>query len=170
MCRKVLHHRTMTYKWLHSSSSLGRLNKTFNCALYTSSLELFTISKWLIKWDDNAAYHWSEWYVPSCRLTHSCPAVSSLFSKYVCVSYSVFYDCTWHLFCSWNDPGYVSSGWNFLLFCQAGQPAGRCNLQWHSTTRASVQISVLKQKRPQQMWYCKTTSLEFSRVGYSNVK
>lgn len=49
-----------------------------------------------------------------------------------------------------------------FLARQAVQPTGRCNLQWLPATRATVQISVLKQKRPQQMWHCKTTSVHSS--------
>ena len=80
------------------------------------------------------------------------------------------FDCMSPSFCSSNHLGYLSSGWIFLLCCQAVQPAGRCNLQWHSSIRALVQISVLKQERPQQMRHCKTTSLQLSRLGYSHLK
>lgn len=51
------------------------------------------------------------------------------------------------------DLGYLSSCWFVVVVHKV---MGRCDLKWHSPTSALLQISVLKQKRPYQMWHCKT--------------
>lgn len=132
--------------------------------------------KRLINREDNVPYHWSEWQLGWHReVARVCLWLRDHSWVYVRVWLNVhglFYastefpiDCMSPSFCSSNHLGYLSSWWIFVLCCQAVQPTGRCNLQWHSSTRALVQISVLKQMR-----HCKTTSLQLSRLGYSHVK
>ena len=131
----------------------------------------------LINVEDNVTYLWSaqqfsaRWLAQKshpcyCLLMWVDVSASGLFQDQTIV----LGGCVSASFCSSSDLGYLSSGWILLLCCRAVQPAGPCNLQWHTMTRASVQISVLKQKRPQQMWHCKTTSRKLSRLWYSNLK
>lgn len=144
-------------------------------------------SKWLerlINRVDNVPYLWSEWQPPPPPAPQRvgwhrrCPwcvlIILWLHEHLSCESvcgeiydWIIVHDCIspWRCFA-----GYLSSRQIFLLCCQAVQPSGRCNLQWHSASRARVQISVLKPKGPQQMWNCKTTYVQLSRLAYGDLK
>lgn len=130
-------------------------------------------SKWLqrlINRGDNVPYQ-NGWH-------GRCPGVSSLFSDYMSICQAKESVCvetySWIRVLNCISPwlhfsGYSSSRQIFCctaLPCQAVQPTGRCNLQWHSPCRALGQISVLKPKGPQQLWHCKTTYGQLSRRAY----